>query len=67
MTPMQKTIALGNPIQVTKSLREMLEKRKSPLAKKVPVIAYYQPDFKRGEAFRWREGTGIAVPDFCAV
>lgn len=27
----------------------MLEKRKSPLAKKVPVIAYYQPDFKRGK------------------
>lgn len=35
--------------QVTRSIREMLEKRKSSLAKKVPVIAYYQPDFKRGE------------------
>ncbi|CAN0355354.1 unnamed protein product [Ectocarpus sp. 6 AP-2014] len=34
--------------KVTKALREMLEKRKSSLAKKVPIIAYYQPDFKRG-------------------
>lgn len=35
--------------QVTKLLRELFESRKSPLAKKVPVIPYYQPDFKRGE------------------
>ncbi|CAM9193929.1 unnamed protein product, partial [Sphacelaria rigidula] len=34
--------------KVTKVLREVFEKRKSSLAEKVPFIAYYQPDFKRG-------------------
>lgn len=37
-------------MKVTKALREMLEKRKSPMAKKVSISAYYQPDFKRGES-----------------
>lgn len=54
--------ASGHLGQVTKAIREMLEKRKSGLAKKVPVIAYYQPDFKRGEAFIWGEGTGECCP-----
>ena len=34
---------------MTKAIREMLERRNSSMAKKVPIIAYYQPDFKRGK------------------